>query len=80
MMLDSGTGIVQHQCYIVRGTWKPSKPSHNVWVLSLSMIAEVTPSQVEVCDNLYQLYDCHGEQSCALLNSLELFVQDIADA
>ena len=80
MMLDSGTGIVEHQCYIVPGTFKATKPSHNNWVLSLSMIAEVTPSQNETCPSLYELYDCYGEQSCDLLNALESFVQDIVDA
>lgn len=75
MMLDSGTGVVEHQCNIKGGTFKANKPSHNVWYLSFTAVAEVTPSQNEVCDNLYSLYDCYGEQSCDVLNAFESFVE-----
>lgn len=74
MNLDSGTGVVEHQCFIKPGTFKSNKPSHNNWYVSMTMTAEVTPSQNEVCDNLYQLYDCYGEQSNAILDGLESFV------
>lgn len=75
MMLDSGTGIVEHQCYIKPNTFKSTRPSHNNWYVAMTMAAEVTPSQNEVCDNLYQLYDCYGEQSCDILNGFESFVK-----
>ena len=75
MMLDSGTGIEEHQCYIKPGTFKANRPSHNNWYVSFTATAEVTPSQNEVCDNLYQLYDCYGEQSCDIINGFEAFVQ-----
>lgn len=74
MNLDSGTGIVEHQCYIKPGSFKASRPSHNTWYVAMTVLAEVTPSQNELCDNLYQLYDCYGEQSCEILNSFEAFV------
>lgn len=73
MNLDSGTGIEEHQVYIKPGTFKATRPSHNNWYVSFTATAEVTPSQNEVCDNLYQLYDCYGEQSCDILNGLEAF-------
>ena len=75
MLLDSGTGIVAHQCFIKPKTFKAVRPSHNSWSVSMSVLAELTPSQEEVCDNLYQVYGCYGEQSCDLLNGLEAFVQ-----
>ena len=74
MNLDSGTGIVEHQCLIKPGTFKANRPSHNNWYVSFTATAEVTPSQNEICDNLYQLYDCYGEQSCDILNGFESFV------
>jgi len=74
MMLDSGTGIVEHQCIIVPNSWNAVRPSHGTWSLALRVNAEVTPSQNEVCDNLYQLWDCYGDQSCALINAFEDFV------
>lgn len=77
MNLDSGTGIEEHQCFIKPGTFKANRPSHNNWYLSFTATAEVTPSQNEVCDNLYQVYDCYGEQSCALVNGLEDFVTGV---
>ena len=80
MNLDSGSGIVEHQCYIVPGKFRASKPSHNTWVVALSMIAEVTPSQLEDCAALYQLYDCHGEGSLRLINLFESFSIGIPNA
>jgi hypothetical protein len=74
MNLDSGTGIVEHQCLIVPNTLKAVRPSHNSWSISLGVVAELTPSQEEVCDNLYQLYSCYGEQSCQIINGFEEFV------
>lgn len=74
MNLDSGTGIVEHQCFIKPGTFKANRPSHNNWYVAMTMVAEVTPSQAEVCDNLYQLYDCYGDQSCDIINGFEDFV------
>lgn len=74
MNLDSGTGIVEHQCYIKPGTFKANRPSHNNWYVALTVTAEVTPSQNETCDNLYQIYDCYGEQSCQILHGFEDFV------
>ena len=74
MMLDSGTGIVEHQCYIKPGSIKASKPSHGNWYLAATVLAKVTPSQNETCSNLYELYDCYGEQSFDVINGLENFV------
>lgn len=71
MMLDSGTGIVEHQVYIRRNTLKANRPSHNNWYVAFTATAEVTPSQLEVCDNLYQLWDCYGDGSYAILNAFE---------
>lgn len=75
MNLDSGTGIVEHQCYIKPGTFKANRPSHGNWYVSFTITAEATSSQKEVCDNLYQLYDCYGDQSCDIINGFESFVQ-----
>jgi hypothetical protein len=74
MDLDSGTGIEEHQCYIKPGTFKANRPSHNNWYVNFTATAEVTPSQNEVCDNLYQMYDCYGDQFHELSNALEGFV------
>ena len=73
MNLDSGTGIVEHQCYIKPNSFKVTRPHHNTWYLAITVTAESTPSQDELCDNLYQLWDCYGDQSRALLNSFESF-------
>ena len=75
MMLDSGTGIVEHQCLIKPGSFKANRPSHNTWYLGVTVTAEVTPSQNETCDNLYQLWNCYGEQSCEIINGFEAFVK-----
>ena len=77
MSLDSGTGIEEHQVYIKPNTFKANRPSHNNWYVSFTATAEVTPSQNEACDNLYQLYDSHGEQSCDIINGLESFVEGL---
>lgn len=77
MMLDSGTGIVEHQCYIVPNTIKVNRPADNYWVMSLDMIAEVTPSQVDSCPNLYDLYDCYGDGVCDIVQGLEDFIKGI---
>ena len=74
MNLDSGTGIEEHQVYIKPNTFKATRPSHNNWYVSFTATAEVTPSQNELCDNLYQLYDCYGDQSCEIINGFEGFV------
>ena len=74
MNLDSGQGIVDHQVYIKRNSVKANKPSFNNWYVTFTATAEVTASQLDVCDNLYQLYDCYGEESCALINGFEAFV------
>ena len=74
MMLDSGTGIVQHQCYILPNSIKVSKPSDGSWVVSMNMLAEVTPNQLDSCSNLYELYDCYGGETCNLILALEDFV------
>jgi len=74
MNLDSGTGIEEHQCFIKPGTFKANRPSHNNWYVNFTATAEVTPSQNEVCDKLYQLYDCYGDQSCDIINAFEGFV------
>ncbi len=57
MNLDSGTGIEEHQCYIKPNTLKSNRPSHDNWYVSFTATAEVTPSQNETNDDLYQLYD-----------------------
>ena len=77
MMLDSGTGIVEHQCTIKANTFKSTRPSHGTWYVAVSVYAHVTPSQLDTCDNFYQLYDCYGEQVSEILNSLESFVKGI---
>ena len=74
MNLDSGGGIEEHQCFIKPNTFKANKPNNGNWYVAMSMIAEVTPSQNEVCTNLYELYDCYGEESSAVLCGLESFV------
>jgi hypothetical protein len=74
MNLDSGTGIAEHQCFIKPGTFKANRPSHNTWFVAFTATAEVTPSQNESCPSLYELYDCYGEQSNAILNGFEAFV------
>jgi hypothetical protein len=73
MMLDSGTGIVEHQCRIVPNTFKTSRPSLTSWQATVKVVAEVTPSQLGSCDNLYQLYDCYGDGTCDILKALEDF-------
>lgn len=74
MMLDSGTGIEEHQCFIKANSFKANRPSHNNWYVSFVCVAEVTPSQNEKCTNLYELYSCYGEDSNDILCSFEDFV------
>ena len=65
MNLDSGNGIEEHQCYIVPGTWSVTPPVDGVWYLSVEMQAETTSSQLDACSNLYDLYECYGDElSC----------------
>ena len=75
MNLDSGYGVEEHQVRIKAGTFKDSKVSSNVWYIAFTAVAEVTSSQLETCPNLYELYDCYGEQSCDILNGFESFVK-----
>ena len=74
MNLDSGTGIAEHQVNIVPNTLKASKPAGCNWYVGFTALAEVTPSQLEACDALYNLYQCYGDQSEALIQSFEDFV------
>ena len=77
MNLDSGTGIVEHQVNIVPGTLKQSRPSACNWAVSFTALAQVTPSQLDSCSSVYDLYECYGDGSGALLQSLEDFVVGI---
>lgn len=74
MNLDSGNGIEEHQCYIVPNTWRVTRPSHNVWLLSCSMIAEVTSSQLDEVDWSY-LYPIYGEDIALMTNLFENWVE-----
>ena len=80
MYLDSGTGIVEHQVNIVPGTLKQNKPSACNWVVSFTALAQVTPSQLDACSSLYDLYECYGEQSSDLLAALEGFAKGLPSA
>lgn len=77
MMLDSGTGIVEHQVNIVPNTLKQAKPSGCNWYVSFTALAENTPSQLEACDAMYNLYQCYGDGTVALLQSFDDFVTGI---
>lgn len=74
MNLDSGTGVVEHQVYIKPNTFKSNMPSYNNWYVSFTATAKVTPSQLETCTSLYELYSCYGEQSNAIIDGFESFV------
>ena len=79
MMLNSGTGIVEHQCKIVANTWSAVRPSHNNWFLAFDVYAEVTPSQLEECSNLSELWDCYGMGLFGIVDGLESFVKGVPD-
>jgi hypothetical protein len=70
MQLDSGQGLEEHQCNIIPGTWRVSKPVDCVWYLALSAQAEVTSSQLETCTNLFDLYSCYGDSLRPVINGL----------
>ena len=80
MNLDSGTGITEHQVNILPNTLKASKPAGCNWYVGFTALAEVTPSQLEACDALYNLYQCYGDQSAALIQSFEDFVVGLPSA
>jgi|LGOV01.1.fsa_nt_gb hypothetical protein len=72
MQLDSGNGIEEHQCIIVPGTWKMTRPSNGNWYLAVTLIAESTSSQLEEdCPNFYDLYNCYGDQLPSILSNLD---------
>lgn len=74
MQLNGGQGIEAHQCTIVPGSFTYNQPSKGNWYVAFDVWAEKTFSQLDVCDNLYQVWDCYGEQTCALLQALEDYV------
>lgn len=77
MMLNSGTGIVEHQV-IISGGFRPTRPYFNRWYVSFTATATVTPSQLEVCTNLYDLAQCHTQKELTdIINGLESFVLGI---
>lgn len=77
MMLDSGTGIVEHQV-IISGGFKATRPYHDRWYVSFTATATVTPSQLDVCTNLYELSQCYNEKELAgVICGLESFVVGI---
>ncbi len=77
MMLDSGTGIVEHQV-IISGGFKATRPYHDRWYVSFTATATVTPSQSDVCTNLYDLAQCYNEKELAgVICGLESFVVGI---
>lgn len=45
MMLDSGTGVAEHICYIQNNTFKSSLVSGDNWHVTFTAIATTTPSQ-----------------------------------
>ena len=80
MLLDSGGGIVEHQVNILPNTLKQSRPSACNRVVSFSVLAQVTPSQLESCSAAYDLYQCYGDGSSALLQAFEYFVVELPSA
>jgi len=80
MNLDSGSGIVEHQVNIVPGTLKQNRPSACNWVVSFTALAQVTPSQLDSCSALYDLYQCYGNNTSALLGSLESYSLELPSA
>lgn len=77
MMLDSGTGIVEHQVNIVPNTLKASKPSGCNWAVSFTALAEVTPSQTDNCTGLYDMYVCYGENSQDIIDGFNDFIMGV---
>ena len=79
MNLDSGTGIVEHQV-IISGGFKANRPHYNRWYVSFTATATVTPSQLDVCTNSYDLAQCHTEKELiAIICGLESFVTGIPE-
>ena len=72
MMLDSGTGIVEHQVQI-SGGFNADLVVHDRWHMSFTATAQVTPSQLDLCDNKYQLYNCYGDDIFPIIDGLEAF-------
>lgn len=80
MQLDSGNGIETHQCNISPGTWSLSKPVDGTWYLAVTVIAESTSSQFNVCTNLFDLYACYGNTLGAVIRGLTSTVDAMPDA
>ena len=80
MQLDSGNGLEPHQCNIVPGTWRVSKPVDCVWYLACSVQAEVTSSQLETCTNLFDLYTCYGDTLRPVIDGLQPIIDAMPGA
>ena len=79
MNLDSGNGVEEHQCYIIPNTWKPSRPADGNWYLAVSMVAEVTSSQLDDTTDLYDLYSIYGDELPQVLAGLGEWVEAMPD-
>ena len=75
MNLDSGNGVEEHQCNIIPGTWKVSRPSDGNWYLAVSVVAAVTSSQLETSTDLYDLYLIYGDDLPKVLSGLGEWVE-----
>ncbi len=80
MNLDSGMGIEEHQCKIVPGTWNPVKPNNGRWYLALTVVAEVTSSQLDTSTAVYDLYAVYGTTLPAVLAGLQPIIDEMPDA
>ena len=81
MQLDSGNGIEEHQCYITPKSLRFVRPAHGTWSVSFSVIAETTSSQLETaCTNLYDIYNCYGNQTRKILNAFSPVIEAMPDA
>ena len=80
MLLDSGNGVEEHQCNVLPGTWNVSRPSHGTWFLSMQVVAEVTSSQLDDCDAVYNLYECYGDDLARLPFLAESAIERLPNA
>lgn len=69
LALDAGYGLEDMQCTIVKNTWKPAVPHNGHWYLAFSVYAESTESQLEDCGNMFDLYECYGDDLPTVLKN-----------
>lgn len=74
MELDSGLGILPHECNILPDSYQVSK-NQTVWAVSFNVEARSTAYDLDPCivDLEIDYWDCTGEPLCPMLERLDIF-------